>query len=104
MDIKENFAKNLSRYRKHLNLTQAEFAEKIANEIATVNFYKNKSNKSIHIKDIKSTQIFLDNGTYIITNGYLDIGLNDTMQDLSCCYFSCSLLCHKFFICIRNMY
>lgn len=29
MDIKENFAKNLSRYRKHLNLTQAEFAEKI---------------------------------------------------------------------------
>lgn len=29
MDIKENFATNLARYRKSLNLTQAEFAEKI---------------------------------------------------------------------------
>lgn len=29
MDIKENFATNLARYRKALNLTQAEFAEKI---------------------------------------------------------------------------
>ena len=29
MDIKENFAKNLARYRKHANLTQAELAEKL---------------------------------------------------------------------------
>lgn len=29
MDIKENFANNICRYRKALNLTQAEFADKI---------------------------------------------------------------------------
>ena len=29
MDIKENFAANLSRYRKAMGITQAELAEKI---------------------------------------------------------------------------
>lgn len=56
--------------------------DSIVTDISSVSFDKDKSNKSIHIKDIKSTQIFLDSGTYIITNGYLDIGLNDTMEDL----------------------
>ena len=35
MDIKENFSQNLIKYRKALNLTQAEFAEKLSKDALT---------------------------------------------------------------------
>lgn len=55
----------------------------IVTSISSVKLNENKENKAIVIKDIINTQINTrDGNTYIIENGYLDIGINDTMKDL----------------------
>lgn len=52
--------------------------------ISTVELDPEKANKTIVIKDISKTILYDENGKEIATidGGYLDIGLNDTMQDL----------------------
>ena len=54
----------------------------LVSQISSVELDPNKSNKSITIKNIQSTQINTDKGIVTIDGGYLDIGLNDTMKDL----------------------
>ena len=54
----------------------------IVSEISSVSLDEEKENKAIRIKNIKSTQINLDDSTIVINDGYLDIGLHDTMEDL----------------------
>ena len=54
----------------------------LVSQISSVELDPNKSNKSITIKNIQSTQINTDEGIVTIDGGYLDIGLNDTMKDL----------------------
>lgn len=56
----------------------------IVNKIATVYLDDEKSNKVININNIDHTVIFDKEGKELATinNGYLDIGLNDTMKDL----------------------
>lgn len=55
--------------------------DEIIYRIDSVTLNEEDLNKAVAIKDIVSTTIFSKNGTYVI-NGYLDIGLNDTMEDL----------------------
>ena len=54
----------------------------IVNSIYSVTFDPEKSNKVIAVKDIVTTVITTKDGTVITLDGYLDIGLIDTMKDL----------------------
>ncbi len=52
--------------------------------VSTVELDPEKANKTIVIKNISKTILYDENGKEIATinGGYLDIGLNDTMEDL----------------------
>ena len=59
----------------------------IVNKIATVELDPNKSNKVVVIDDIQYTEIYSKDEnnnltSTVINNGYLDIGIDDTMGDL----------------------
>ena len=55
----------------------------IVSSIATVKLNEDKANKVVKIKDITETKIrTFDGKEYIIEDGYLDIGIHDTMKDL----------------------
>ena len=58
--------------------------DEIINSITSVEFDPNKSNKAIKINGIDKTVLYNQENEEIITieGGYLDIGLNDTMEDL----------------------
>lgn len=56
----------------------------LVQEISTVYLDPNKENKTVLLKNIGKTIIYDKNNNEIavIDNGYLDIGINDTMKDL----------------------
>lgn len=56
--------------------------DEILSRISSVEFAPNKKNKAIVIDDIKETHIITEDGMIVIEDGYLDIGLSDTMNDL----------------------
>ena len=57
--------------------------DRIVREISSVMLNKDNENVPIKIKDIEKTEIYSKDGTVtIIENGYLDIGIIDTMKDL----------------------
>ena len=57
--------------------------DRIVREISSVMLNKDNENVPIKVKDIERTEIYSKDGTNItIENGYLDIGLIDTMKDL----------------------
>ena len=70
---------------RFLNLDMQK--DTIANKIATVELDPNKSNKVVVIDDIQYTEIYSKDEnnnltSTVINNGYLDIGIDDTMDDL----------------------
>lgn len=67
---------------KYLHLDMQK--DEIINKISTTELTKEENNKSVKIEDINKTIIYDKNNKElaIIDNGYLDIGLNDTMKDL----------------------
>ena len=56
--------------------------DEIVYNISSVALDENKTNKPVIIKDIKETTITKENGDTVTVTGYLDIGLNDTIEDL----------------------
>jgi len=56
--------------------------DEIVYNISSVSLDENKANKPVRIKDIKETNIIKENGDVVTINGYLDIGLHDTIEDL----------------------
>lgn len=57
--------------------------DRIVREISSVMLNKDNENVPIKVKDIEKTEIYSKDGTVtIIENGYLDIGIIDTMKDL----------------------
>lgn len=56
----------------------------IINTISTVELNPNKENETVVLKDINKTILYDSNNKELATieGGYLDIGLNDTMEDL----------------------
>ncbi len=56
--------------------------DRVINTISTVTLDSQKNNNVILLSNITETHIITDKETVIIENGYLDIGLNDTMKDL----------------------
>lgn len=65
---------------KYLNLDMQK--DKIITSIPSTYLDAENKNRVYMVNDIKSTEIITDEGVVIIENGYLDIGLNDTMKDL----------------------
>jgi hypothetical protein len=55
----------------------------LVTNISSVYLNEEGENKTVKIRDITETDIITEDGTeYTIENGYLDIGLDDTMEDL----------------------
>lgn len=56
----------------------------IVETISSVELNEEKKNKAVTLKNIGKTIIYDKEGNelQVINNGYLDIGLNDTMKDL----------------------
>ncbi len=59
--------------------TQKDF---IVNSISSVTLDPDNSQKAIWLKDIVKTTIETADGQTVVVNGYLDIGIIDTMKDL----------------------
>ena len=58
--------------------------DRIITEISSVNFNPSGVNSPVTIRNIESTAIYYagSDSPYIIQNGYLDVGIIDTMKDL----------------------
>lgn len=57
--------------------------DKVVQNISSVELNKDNKNVPIKVNDIEKTEIYSKNGTVTtIENGYLDIGIRDTMKDL----------------------
>lgn len=56
--------------------------DKVITSIQSTLLDSNNKNKAIVINNIKSTEIITDDEVIVIEGGYLDVGLNDTMNDL----------------------
>ena len=54
----------------------------IVENINTVELDESKTNKVIKVDDIDKTVIYINDNIVAEFNGYLDIGINDTMKDL----------------------
>lgn len=57
--------------------------DRIVTSISSIALNEKKENKPVKINNIESTTIKTKDGNeYVINNGYLDLGLDDTMKDL----------------------
>ena len=57
--------------------------DRIVSSISSVELNKNKENVPIKVNNIEKTEIYSKDGTVtVIENGYLDIGIIDTIKDL----------------------
>ena len=76
----------------------------IVNRISSVKINKSGENIPITLKDINKTEIYSDNGKTItiIDNGYLDIGLIDTMKDLFVNFIGAVVFCILGYLYIKN--
>ena len=54
----------------------------IVTDVHTVKLHEEGKNETVPIREIEETQIKTKDNTYVIKNGYLDIGIKDTMEDL----------------------
>lgn len=78
--------------------------DELVTTISSVTLDPTKSNKAILIGDIDKT-ILLDkegNQLAVITNGYLDIGLNDTMKDLFVNFIGAVIFCFLGYFYLNN--
>lgn len=69
--------------------------DEIVTKISSVELDKTHSNKAINIKDVGKTIIYDTKGNQLVAidNGYLDIGLNDTMKDLFVNLIGAAIFC-----------
>lgn len=79
----------------------------IINNINSVKINTNKENVPVNIKDIKYTIIYSEEEKgkltpYLIENGYLDIGLRDTMKDLGVNFIGAVIFCIIGYLYILN--
>lgn len=56
--------------------------DEIVYRISTVTLDEEKTNKPVLIENIKETRIITKDGEETVINGYLDLGLKDTIKDL----------------------
>ena len=77
--------------------------DRIVQSIATVELNTDGENHPVKIKEIEKTEIYSKDGTVTtIENGYLDIGIYDTMKDLFVNFIGATVFCGIGFLYIRN--
>ena len=75
----------------------------VVGEISTMTMHANGSNQPKRIDEIEHTEMFLQNGEVIVVeNGYLDIGLMDTMKDLFVNLIGAAAFCVLGFFYVKN--
>lgn len=69
--------------------------DEIVTSISTVNLDPENDNNAIYVDNIDKTVLYDDTGKIvaIIDNGYLDIGINDTMKDLFVNFIGALVFC-----------
>lgn len=65
----------------------------IIKDISSVKLNLEEINVPILIEDIKKTTIEYEGTIYVLENGYLDIGINDTMKDLLVNFIGAIIFC-----------
>lgn len=66
----------------------------LVKNLSSVYLNESKENVAIHVNDIEKTEITTEDGTtYSINDGYLDIGLIDTMEDLGVNFIGAIIYC-----------
>lgn len=77
--------------------------DRIVQSISSVELNQNGENHPVKVNDIEKTQIYSKDGTLItIKNGYLDIGIIDTMKDLFVNFIGAILFSIIGFLYIKN--
>lgn len=77
--------------------------DRIVQSISTVELNKEGKNEPVKIKDIEKTVIYSkDRSVTTIENGYLDIGIIDTMKDLFVNFIGAIVFCGIGFLYIKN--
>lgn len=77
--------------------------DRIVQSISTVELNKEGKNEPVKIKDIEKTVIYAKDGSVTtIENGYLDIGIIDTMKDLFVNFIGAIIFCGIGFLYIKN--
>lgn len=77
--------------------------DRIIQSISTVELNKEGKNEPVKIKDIEKTVIYAKDGSVTtIENGYLDIGIIDTMKDLFVNFIGAIVFCGIGFLYIKN--
>ena len=77
--------------------------DRIVQSIVTVELNTDGENHPVKIKEIEKTEIYSKDGTVTtIENGYLDIGIYDTMKDLFVNFIGAIVFCGIGFLYIRN--
>lgn len=76
----------------------------IVNRVSSVKINKSGENIPITLNGITKTEIYSDNGKIItiIDNGYLDVGLIDTMKDLFVNFIGAVVFCILGYLYIKN--
>lgn len=78
--------------------------DSVVDKISSVNFDESKKNKTVVLKDIDHTIIYDSDGNVlqVIDGGYLDIGLNDTMEDLFVNFLGALVFCFFAYFTVKN--
>lgn len=77
--------------------------DRIVQSISTVELNTNGENRPVRINDIEKTEIYSKDGTVTtVENGYLDIGLIDTMKDLFVNFIGATVFSIIGFLYIQN--
>ncbi len=87
---------------KFLNLDMQK--DTVVNNISSVALNKDGENKAVLVEDIGKTVIYDVDGNVlqIINDGYLDIGLNDTMKDLLVNFLGAIVFCVLAYISLKT--
>ena len=76
--------------------------DRIVENVYSVALNEEGKNVVVKVEDIKETHIVTENGGYTINNGYLDIGLSDTMGDLLVNFIGATIYCIIGFVYVKK--
>ena len=76
--------------------------DRIVENVYSVALNEEGKNVVVKVEDIKETHIVTENGEYTINNGYLDIGLSDTMGDLLVNFIGATIYCIIGFVYVKK--
>lgn len=76
--------------------------DRVVDIVSSVSLNEEKVNKPIIVDNIEKSYIITTDDLLIIENGYLDIGLNDTMEDLIVNFIGALIFCFFGFLYVNN--